>query len=69
MALDQEIRAATENGASLDDLARALWRYDGDIGLPELRTQAEAIAGRKLDTLHIDNLPGCRTISADPLAH
>ncbi len=69
VALDEEIKAATENRADLDDLTRALWRYDGNIGLHELRTQAEAIAGRKLDTLHIDNLPGCRTISADPQAH
>ena len=64
VALDAEIRKHTDGGASLDDLTRALWRIEEDIGLGTLTRLAEEIAGRKLDALHIDKLPGCRTIAA-----
>jgi len=61
--LDAEIRRRTDNKASLDDLTRALWASDEDIGLATLTHLAEKIAGSKLDALHIDMLPGCRTIA------
>ena len=64
VALDAEIRKHTDGEANLDDLTRALWRIEEDIGLVTLTRLAEEIAGSKLDALHIARLPGCRTITA-----
>ena len=64
-ALDKEIRAIGKDAASLDEVTQALSRLDTKIDLAALRTLAEEIAGSKLDTLHIDSLPGCRTIDPD----
>jgi predicted metalloprotease with PDZ domain len=50
--LDAEIRAATDDAKSLDDLMRLLFeRYSGERGFtgPQVQEAAEAIAGRSLD--------------------
>ena len=64
-ALDDELRKVSAGASNLDDVARALWSADAPIDLASLRSVAEEAAGAKLDTLHIDRLPGCRTIDAD----
>ena len=61
-ALDREIREHSDNAASLDDVVRRLWGMPGDIDIGALRAAAEVAAGAKLDALHIDRLPGCRSI-------
>jgi hypothetical protein len=68
-AVDAEIRKHTDGKSSLDDLASALWHIEEDIGLVTLTKLAEEIAGNKLDALHIDKLPGCRTIAAGELTN
>jgi predicted metalloprotease with PDZ domain len=55
LLLDLEIRRATENRRSLDDVMRALWAESGrpDVGFPERRVEdvASEIAGRDLRPL------------------
>ena len=63
-ALDRELRKATEGEASLDDVTRRLWSAGSKVTLATLTQAAEEVAGQNLDTLHMDNLPGCRTIAA-----
>jgi len=60
--LDTEIREQTDGKASLDNLVRVVWQMDEHITLAAITAAAEKIMGRKPDTLHIDNLPGCRNI-------
>ncbi len=62
--LDAEIRDKSDGAASLDDLTRLLWRQSEAIDHVMLVRLAETVAGGKSDTLHIDRLRGCRTISA-----
>jgi hypothetical protein len=62
-ALNREIEEKTESVAGLDDVARKLRRSDKDIDLALLIETGEQVAGNKLDTLHIDNLPGCHNIA------
>jgi predicted metalloprotease with PDZ domain len=62
-ALNKEIRSRSEGAADLDDVVRELTRGNGLIGLESLTGIAEQLAGGNLDTLKIDNLPGCRSIS------
>lgn len=46
MELDEEIRAATDDEKSLDDLVRRLMELPGPISTEQLRAEAEAILGR-----------------------
>jgi predicted metalloprotease with PDZ domain len=62
-ALDQEIRDKSAGDHDIDDVARGLWKLDSDVDLHDLTEVAEQIVGDKLDTLHINNLPGCRNIA------
>lgn len=64
-ALDRELREKTTGEASLDDVTLRLWSSDDRVTLAALAQTARDIAGQDLDTLHIDSLPGCRTISAE----
>ena len=64
-ALDNELRETSAGASNLDDVARSLWNAESPVDLATLRTVAEDVAGAKLDTLHIERLPGCRTIGAD----
>jgi hypothetical protein len=62
--LDREVREATKGAASMDDVTRQLTRLDGRIDLEQLLAIANEISGVKPDALHIDRLPGCRTLQA-----
>jgi hypothetical protein len=58
--LNRELTAASNGEASLDNVLPLLAGKAVDLDL--LTQAAESVAGTTLDTLHIDNLPGCRTI-------
>jgi len=62
--LDNEIRDLTEGAANLDDVTRQLAQVDGRIDLDQMAAVAKEITGTNLDTLHIDKLPGCRTLQS-----
>jgi len=62
-ALNDEVYELTAGGANLDDVARELQQYSGDVDLDTLSEITEHIAGSKPDTLHIEKLPGCRKIA------
>ncbi len=64
-ALDRELRKQTDGEVNLDDVTRRLWSSDDKVTLAALTQAAADVAGQDLDTLHIDNLPGCRTIAAE----
>jgi len=61
-ALDDEIRHLTGGDSDMDDVVRELWQFGAKIDIDTLREISERIAGGKLDTLHIEKLPGCRKI-------
>lgn len=62
--LDRELRKKTDGEANLDDVTRLLWAAKRKVTLAALTQAAEDIAGQNIDALHIDKLPGCRTIAA-----
>ncbi len=62
--LDRNIREVSGGDASLDDALSELSRIDDRIDLDVLRQVAEHVAGGGIETLHTDNLPGCRNIAA-----
>jgi hypothetical protein len=62
-ALDEEISRRSANDSSLDDVLNELAGTDTIVDLFRLKDIAESLVGDKLDTLHIDNLPGCRNIA------
>jgi len=62
--LDKEIRKLSAGTASLDDVTRQLVLIDGGVDLARLTAITAEIAAANLDTLHIDKLPGCRTLHA-----
>jgi hypothetical protein len=62
--LDREVRELSDDSATLDDVVSELSQFDGKIDLALLRETAEEIAGQRIETLHTDNLPGCRTMAA-----
>jgi hypothetical protein len=62
--LDSEIRKQTAGDASLDDVTRQLTQIDGRIDLDQMAAIANEITGANSDTLHIDKLPGCRTLQS-----
>jgi hypothetical protein len=57
--LDSEIRSATKEHSSLDDVTRALAIGNARITLTVLRNSVAEIIGRQSDTLVAKNLPGC----------
>ncbi len=59
--LDDEIRQATRNRRSLDDVTRALATGDVRVTLNALRGAATELIGTKPDALSAKNLPGCNT--------
>ena len=59
-ALDRELRDLSDGSASLDDLLPLIVGSTVDLDL--LAASATELAGELPDTLHIDNLPGCRNI-------
>ncbi|MEQ9564087.1 MAG: hypothetical protein RLN69_16320 [Woeseiaceae bacterium] len=57
--LDAEIRAATSNRHSLDDVTRTLAIDDMKISIDTLRRSVADVMGKNSDTLAAANLPGC----------
>jgi len=62
--LDKEIRSLSAETADLDDVTRRLVLIDGQVDLAQLTAIAAEFAAANLDALHIDRLPGCRTLHA-----
>jgi hypothetical protein len=62
-ALDHEIQDATDSTSSLDDVVRSIEYLDKRIDVEDLRSAAAEILGRYPDALHIEKLPGCRTLA------
>jgi hypothetical protein len=58
-ALDAEIRKATDNRSSLDDVTRVLADNDERITLAVLRDIAAKVIGKNSDALAATQLPGC----------
>ena len=58
--LDQELRNRSDGVASLDDILPVI--VGGEVDLEILTAAATGLIGKTPDTLHIDRLPGCRTI-------
>ena len=56
--VDREIRAATENHKSLDDVARILAEERGEVTLRGLQEDARKVAGRKVQSLERAHLTG-----------
>ncbi|MCX2779750.1 hypothetical protein [Microbulbifer thermotolerans] len=54
--LDQEIRAATDGKACIDDIARRLAEKRGKVTLQRLQKLAEEVAGHPVEALNIENL-------------
>lgn len=62
VALDGELR---ERGSgTLDDVLHDLMLSDEPLNLQRLVDAATAYVGKKPDALHIDKLPGCRTMAS-----
>jgi len=60
--LDRELVDKSEGKAGLDALLPAL--VNSDVDLDTLVAAAEELIGATPDTLHSDNLPGCRSMAA-----
>ena len=58
-ALDVEIRAATGNERSLDDVLDVLIKQPGRVDAEDLVAASTDIVGARPDALHEDALPGC----------
>ncbi len=57
-AADYEIREATDGRRSLDDVARRLAAAEGDVSYKLLWEAAEQVAGRPVEALRREHLPG-----------
>ena len=64
-ALDREIRDSSDDARSLDDVLRKILQTSVPLSLESLNAITADILGEKPEALHIDKLPGCRTMSAD----
>jgi hypothetical protein len=62
--LDREIRKASEDRFSMDDVVARLVSTGDDINLSVLESVVTKLIGVNPDTLHIDKLPGCRNMAA-----
>jgi hypothetical protein len=60
VALDAEVRRATQNRSNLDAVVQAL-DNDFPVGLRELARATEKVIGNPSDVFREMNLPGCRT--------
>jgi hypothetical protein len=63
--IDAEMRASPDSNVSLDDLTRALRIMQEPVGLEQLQSASKQLIGREPAALHVDKLPGCRTIDGD----
>ena len=64
-ALDTEIFEATDGASNLDNVLSLLLE-NGSTDLKALVSASTAVLGREPDALHIDLLPGCRSIDGEP---
>jgi hypothetical protein len=62
--LDQQLRRMTKNKNNLDDLVRSLGAMDEPVDLMTLTAIAAQLTADKPDALRVENLPGCRKITA-----
>ena len=62
-ALDQELRAHSDNKKSLDDVLQLMLLPPASLNLESLAAASAEILGQKPDALHIDRLPGCRNMA------
>jgi hypothetical protein len=62
--LHREIRSASDKRYGLDDVVTKLAAREELVDLSDLEEAVEELIGSKPDTLHIEKLPGCRTIAA-----
>lgn len=62
--LDKEIRDNSDDESSLDDVLQQMLSSEKPVDLQLLRTISQNIIGQNPDALHIDQLPGCRSIAA-----
>ncbi|MDJ0940626.1 MAG: hypothetical protein QNJ00_12775 [Woeseiaceae bacterium] len=62
--LDAEISSRSQGEHGLDDVLEALIALDRPLDLESLRNISSRLIGTNPDALHIDRLPGCRTLSA-----
>lgn len=58
-AVNAEIGKESNGLSSLDDVLRALVKFEGRISLDEFRTLVEELTGRSVASLQAKNLPGC----------
>lgn len=63
-SVDRELGDATAGKASVDDIVPLLSGRDTPVELTDLQQAFEQLAGRKSDTLHKDELPGCTKLAA-----
>ncbi|MDJ0699840.1 MAG: hypothetical protein QNJ07_08295 [Woeseiaceae bacterium] len=63
-ALDAELRSIETAAVSLDDVVSEITSAGVPVDLAILRNTAESLAGTNIETLHTDNLPGCRNITS-----
>ena len=61
--LDVELKATSAGEAALDDVVRQLLDDEQAFTLSALQSASAGIIGKKPDALHIDRLPGCRTLA------
>jgi hypothetical protein len=64
--LDQQLRRMTNNQNNLDDLVRSLATTDEPVDLMTLTAITAQLTSDKPDALRMENLPGCRKITASP---
>ncbi len=62
-ALDAELRGLESASVSLDDVVSEMTAAGLPVNLALLRDTAESLAGTNIETLHTDNLRGCRNIT------
>jgi hypothetical protein len=62
--LDRELRERSDGEVSLDDMLVAIVAADTPLDLATLQGAAEKLLDGVSETLRIDNLPGCRSMSA-----
>ncbi len=63
--LDREIRDGSDDAHSLDDVLHRILQTTAPLSLASLSAISADLMGEKPDALHIDKLPGCRTMTAD----
>lgn len=63
-AVDAELRDASDNDLTLDDLVHDVLMRDTTVDAAVLAEAARKLIGRKPDSLHAEALPGCRTLDA-----